>query len=62
MTTIDVQFSDASQAVIISYFAMPQNPGSWPNQGTVDTSDARWKAYFSSVPAMMQSGLPLSGS
>jgi hypothetical protein len=50
MTSIFVQFSDASQESVISAFSCPQNIEAWPNQGEIDSSDPRWKAYYSSIP------------
>lgn len=53
-----VQFSDATEKTIIAMFAGAQNATAWPNQGTVTTSDARWAAYYATLPASVQAGLP----
>lgn len=55
---LDVQFSDATESTIVSYFAGPQDPQVFPNQGQVDTSDSRWKTFFDSLPAYVQQYLP----
>lgn len=57
MTTLYVQFSDSNQTAIASVFVNPQNDSEFTNQGTIDPSDARWKAYFDALPASMQAGL-----
>jgi hypothetical protein len=46
MTTIFVCFADSTEAVITGYAVCPQPEDSWPNQGAVETSDARWKTYY----------------
>lgn len=46
MTTVQVQFFDSTETTIIAYFASAQSPSAFQNLGTVDTSDARWKAYY----------------
>ncbi|MFM0328163.1 hypothetical protein [Paraburkholderia strydomiana] len=58
MTTINVQFADDAHSEIVSYFDSEQDSTAWPNQGTVDSSDPRWKAYYEALSSMMQSGLP----
>ncbi|MBU9661891.1 hypothetical protein KTF22_08300 [Burkholderia multivorans] len=55
---INVQFSDATEETIIAYFACAQDATIYPNQGVIETSDARWKAYYSALPAIMQAGPP----
>ena len=52
-----VQFSNSAQAVIIAVFAGPQNATAFPNQGTVTASDARWAAYYATLPAAVQANL-----
>ncbi|TPG62199.1 hypothetical protein EAH77_12255 [Ewingella americana] len=54
MTLLYVQFTDTTEAVIISYFGGPQPIESWHNQGTVDSSDQRWSIYFDEQPVMLQ--------
>jgi hypothetical protein len=59
MTTIYVQFSDSTETMVIGYAVNPQSVATWPNQGDIDTSDARWHAYFSSKATPdAQMGLP----
>jgi len=58
MTTINVQFADSTDAVIVGYFAGPQNPTAWPNQGTVQSNDSRWEAFYNAQPSIFQQGLP----
>lgn len=58
MTTLNVQFQDSSNEVITSYFANPQDVSVFPNQGTVDTSDARYATFFEQLPPAMRAGLP----
>lgn len=48
MTTINVQFADATKQTIVSYFSSAQDSGAWPNCGAVDSSDPTWKAYYDS--------------
>lgn len=56
--TINVQFSDATETIIVATFGCPQNATAYPNQGTVLPGDARWAAYYATLPASMQAGLP----
>lgn len=58
MTTVNVQFSDSSESTIISYFSSPQDPEVWPNTGTVETTDARWKTYYEAQSPNIQPYLP----
>ncbi|KLU21978.1 hypothetical protein EOS_33090 [Caballeronia mineralivorans PML1(12)] len=58
MTTINVQFSDATEASVTSYFGCPQDPDLYPNQAEISASDARWKAYFEAQLASIQQYLP----
>jgi hypothetical protein len=58
MTTVNVQFADATDETIVSFFGCPQDPAAWPNQGTVETSDPRWKTYFDAQPELVQTFLP----
>lgn len=55
---VNVRFSDETDEVIVSYFAGPQDPSVFPNLGTVDTSDARWKSYYEAQPAALQACFP----
>ena len=58
MRQVHVQFSDESEAVIISCFGGPQPVEDWPNQNTVVTSDPRWLTYYAAQPLMLQQVLP----
>lgn len=58
MATLNVQFTDASEETITSYFGAPQDPTQYPNQGTVSADDARWKAFYDSLPDMARDALP----
>lgn len=58
MTTVYVQFADSTDAMIVAAFAVAQNPAYYPNSGEVDTSDARWKTYYDSLPEFAQVGWP----
>lgn len=58
MTTLYVQFSDETETVIQSVFANPQDPEIYPNQGEVDTSDERYRAFYNSLPLIIRNGLP----
>jgi hypothetical protein len=60
MTSIFVQFSDAEESEVIGCAAGPQPIESWPYQGELDSSDARWKAYYASKndTPLAQIGLP----
>lgn len=53
-----VQFSDDKQLTIISYFAVPQDAGAYPNQGAIAASDSRWMSFYDSVPEQVRGGLP----
>jgi hypothetical protein len=54
---VNVNFADSTQAAITMYFGGPQPDDSYPNLGTVDTSDARWVAFYDSIP-FANAGLP----
>lgn len=47
---IYVQFNDAGQTEIISAFGSLQDVEVWPNQGEVDSTDARWQTYANKFP------------
>lgn len=53
-----VQFSDTTETTIVAFFAGQQNATTYPNQGTVTASDARWATYYAAVPPLMQARLP----
>lgn len=54
MTTIYVEFTDSTKTAISLVFGIPQDPEQYPNQGSVDSSDAIWKAYYDAQPAFTQ--------
>ena len=56
---INVQFSDSTETVIVSYFGAPQDSAAFANQGTVEITDARYKVFYESLAASLQSGLPI---
>lgn len=56
---INVQFSDSTEATIVSYFCCPQDPEAHPNLGTVDTTDARYATFYQSLASGSQFGLPV---
>lgn len=49
MIAINVQFSDSSQTEIVSYFGSPQAATAFSNMGVVESNDARWATFYSSV-------------
>lgn len=55
---LNVQFSDNAEETIIGYFASPQDPTVWPNMGTVETTDARWKTYYDAQSDISKMYLP----
>lgn len=56
--SIFVQFSDANETSIISVFASPQDEVAYPNQGTVETTDASWHSFYAELQAEMASCWP----
>ncbi len=58
MQLINVQFADESEAKIVSYFAGPQDSAEYPNQGTVQTDDDRWKAFYETVSSEIRPYVP----
>lgn len=56
-----VQFSDSKETTIISVFGCPQDPETFPNQGEVTISDARYASYFAALPEWAQQSLPAPG-
>lgn len=59
MTMLYVQFEDTTEQKIISFFGAPQDPEVWPNQGTVDTSDPRWHAFYDAYPDVLKIYIPV---
>jgi hypothetical protein len=59
MTTLDVQFADATEDRVVSYVGCPQEAAAFPNQGELDASDPRWKTYYDAQDKFcIQPGLP----
>jgi hypothetical protein len=61
MTTVYVEFSDASKTTIQVVFAGPQDPEVWPNQGEIDTGDPLYKEWYLTQPVNVQPSLPKPG-
>lgn len=59
MSNINVQFSDGTGATIVCYFGSPQDSAVYPNLGTVDSADLRWKSYLDAQPADIRPFLPV---
>jgi hypothetical protein len=55
---INVNFSDSTQTTIVAFFGCTQDASIFPNQGTVDASDARWKAFYEAQPIYARGLLP----
>jgi hypothetical protein len=55
---LNVQFFDSTETTIVSSFAVPQDASTYPNQGQVETSDPRWKAFFDLMNPAVQKYLP----
>lgn len=53
-----VQFSDATEKVIVAVFASGQDIGRFPNQGQIEASDARYARFFDSLPSFIQETMP----
>jgi hypothetical protein len=46
MSKVYVQFTDSTQTAVKSIFGCPQDTAAYPNQGTLDPSDARYQAFI----------------
>lgn len=46
MPTVNVQFTDATEATVKAVFAVPQDPAIYPNQAAVPDTDARYLAFI----------------
>ena len=57
MTTVNVQFSDASETVIAMYFSGPQSAEDYPHQGEVSASSQMWKTFYDAASGIAQ-GMP----
>jgi hypothetical protein len=55
---LNVQFSDSTDTIIVSYFGAPQNPEEFQNLGQVTTADPRWKTFFDGLSLSVQQALP----
>lgn len=44
-----VQFSDETEAVIVSVFGAPQDDSIYPHQGKVDETDERYTRFMDSI-------------
>lgn len=58
MATVNVQFTDSKKTAICAYFGAPQDPAVYPNLGQVDTTDARYGAFYNAQSPQFQSFLP----
>lgn len=54
MTTVYVEFSDSDQKTMVSVFGCPQDAAAYPNQGEIDSSDARYQAFINPAPSYAQ--------
>lgn len=57
MAKIYVQFSDSNETVIVSVFSAPQDATAYSNLGEVTEADARYSAYYNSLPPWAQQGI-----
>nr|DAG76231.1 MAG TPA: hypothetical protein [Caudoviricetes sp.] len=55
---IQVQFSDSTQKTIVSYLSGAQDLGVYPNQGSVELTDSRYAAFYSSLPSVCTAVMP----
>ncbi|MCW3538356.1 hypothetical protein [Burkholderia cenocepacia] len=53
-----VQFSDSTEKTIIAFLPGPQDPDAYPNQGEVNSTDPRWKAFCDNLPIDVQPFMP----
>lgn len=61
MATISVQFFDSAETAIAAVFCNAQDLADYPNQAQIDSSDARYAAYFAALPLLCQRGMPTPG-
>ena len=61
MSSINVQFSDETEATIIAYFGCPQDATAHLNQAIIATSDARWATFYNALPSNAQKAMPAPG-
>ncbi len=62
MKIILVAFADSTKTAISSAFFCAQDPVEWPYQGSVESSDPMWEAFYNSVSTEGQAGLVTPGS
>ncbi|MGA4125478.1 hypothetical protein ACI2VP_05330 [Ralstonia nicotianae] len=62
MTTVFVQFADATGKTVVSVFGCQQDAEKYPNQAQVPSNDARYSAYYNALPSYSQTGLIAPGS
>ncbi|CNF61202.1 hypothetical protein [Yersinia frederiksenii] len=53
-----VQFADANEAVIISYFCCQQDPIYYDFLGEVEADDPRYIVFYEKMPDYVQVSLP----
>ena len=53
MSLVNVQFSDATEKVVIAFFACPQDPDAYPNQGQIDDSDPMYLAFLNPAATLL---------
>ncbi|WP_343618835.1 hypothetical protein [Ralstonia sp.] len=58
MSTVNVQFTDSKKTTICAYFGAPQDPDVYANLGQIETTDARYVAFYNSQSAQFQAFLP----
>lgn len=61
MATVFVEFSDSTEQTILAAFAVQQPGSAYANLGSLDSSDPRWKTYYSALPVSAQISLPQPG-
>ncbi len=62
MKDIYVQFSDATEATVVSVFGAPQDPAAWSNLGKIPSDDPRYAAYYNSLPEMSRQFMVAPGA
>ncbi|MCK4121416.1 DUF4376 domain-containing protein [Ralstonia pseudosolanacearum] len=45
MATVNVQFADSSESVVVGVFACEQDANAYPNQAQIDSTDPRYVAF-----------------
>lgn len=69
MTTIYVQFEDATETKVISVFGVPQDVTVWPNQGAIEDTDPRYQDFVNppettaqKAAALLAAGLTITST